>query len=109
MKGESFNRPPDRCSSRVSRRERASPSNSPVTRLSNIATIKPETSYQSVSHYTVQRVLDIAANIDGRDLGGVVSDIKRKIDAITAEKDFPPTTRGRCAISGAARSTRPPC
>ncbi len=65
----------------------------PVTRLSNLAVIKPETSYQSVSHYTVQRVLDIAANIDGRDLGGVVSDIKRKIDAIMAEKDFPPTAK----------------
>jgi multidrug efflux pump subunit AcrB len=64
-----------------------------VTRLSSIATIKPETSYQSVSHYTVQRVLDIAANIDGRDLGGVVTDIKRKIDALTAEKDFPPTAK----------------
>jgi multidrug efflux pump subunit AcrB len=64
-----------------------------VTRLSNLATIKPETSYQSVSHYTVQRVLDIAANIDGRDLGGVVSDIKKKIDAIVAEKDFPPTAK----------------
>src|SRR5204863_9658544 len=61
----------------------------PVTRLSNIASVKPETIYQSVSHYTVQRVLDIAANVDGRDLGGVVSDIKRKIDAMTAEKDFP--------------------
>ncbi len=65
----------------------------PVTRLANIASVKPETGYQSVSHYTVQRVLDIAANIDGRDLGGVVSDIKRKIDAITAEKDFPPTAK----------------
>ena len=64
-----------------------------VTRLSSIATIKPETSYQSVSHYTVQRVLDIAANVDGRDLGGVVSEIKRKIDATTSEKDFPPTTK----------------
>jgi multidrug efflux pump subunit AcrB len=65
----------------------------PVTRLANIASIRPETSYQSVSHYTVQRVLDIAANIDGRDLGGVVSDIKRRIDALTAEKDFPPTSK----------------
>jgi multidrug efflux pump subunit AcrB len=41
----------------------------------------------------VQRVLDIAANVDGRDLGGVVSDIKRKIDAMTAEKDFPSTSK----------------
>ena len=65
----------------------------PVTRLSSIASIRPDTSYQSVSHYTVQRVLDIAANVDGRDLGGVVSDIKRKIDAMTAEKDFPPTSK----------------
>jgi multidrug efflux pump subunit AcrB len=65
----------------------------PVTRLSNLAVVKPETSYQSVSHYTVQRVLDIAANIDGRDLGGVVGDIKKKIDAIMAEKDFPPTAK----------------
>ena len=65
----------------------------PVTRLSSIATIRPETSYQSVSHYTVQRVLDIAANVDGRDLGGVVGDIKRKIDAMTAEKDFPPAAK----------------
>jgi len=65
----------------------------PVTRLSNLAVIKPETSYQSVSHYTVQRVIDIAANIDGRDLGGVVSDIRKKIDAITAEKDFPPSAK----------------
>ena len=44
-------------------------------------------------HYTVQRVLDIAANVDGRDLGGVVSDIKQKIDAIMAEKDFPPAAK----------------
>lgn len=65
----------------------------PVTRLSNMAVVRPETTYQSVSHYTVQRVLDIAANIDGRDLGGVVGDIKRKIDAILAEKDFPRTTK----------------
>ena len=65
----------------------------PVTRLSNIASIRPDTSYQSVSHYTVQRVLDIAANVDGRDLGGVVSDIRGKIDAMTAEKDFPPGSK----------------
>ena len=70
----------------------------PVTRLSSIASIRPETSYQSVSHYTVQRVLDIAANIDGRDLGGVVSDIKRRIDEMTAEKDFP--TNSKVVIRG---------
>jgi multidrug efflux pump subunit AcrB len=65
----------------------------PVVALGNIATIKPETSYQSVSHYTVQRVIDIAANLDGRDLGSTVRDIQKKIDEILAEKDFPKTAK----------------
>jgi multidrug efflux pump subunit AcrB len=60
-----------------------------VTRLSNIAALKPETSFESVSHYTVQRVIDVAANVDGRDLGSVAADIQKKINAIVAEKDFP--------------------
>jgi len=65
----------------------------PVTRLSNIATLRPETSYESVSHYTVQRVIDIAANVDGRDLGGVVADIQRKIADIVSAADFPKTAK----------------
>ena len=65
----------------------------PVITLGNVATIKPELSYQSVSHYTVQRVIDIAANLDGRDLGSTVTEIKTKIAAILAEKDFPKTAK----------------
>lgn len=65
----------------------------PVITLGNIATVKPELSYQSVSHYTVQRVIDIAANIDGRDLGSTVKEIKEKIARITADKDFPKTAK----------------
>ncbi|MFN0314726.1 MAG: efflux RND transporter permease subunit [Burkholderiales bacterium] len=61
--------------------------------LGNVATVKPESSYQSVSHYTVQRVIDIAANIEGRDLGGTVTDIQKKLDEITAEPDFPKTMK----------------
>jgi multidrug efflux pump subunit AcrB len=61
----------------------------PVTRLSNLATLRPETSFESVSHYTVQRVIDIAANVDGRDLGGVVADIQKKIAQIVSAADFP--------------------
>ena len=59
------------------------PLSAPVSRLANFASLKPETSYQSVSHYTVQRVVDLAANIEGRDLGGTVADIKKAIDKIT--------------------------
>jgi multidrug efflux pump subunit AcrB len=61
----------------------------PVTRLSNLATLRPETSFESVSHYTVQRVIDIAANVDGRDLGSVVTDIQKKIAEIVSAADFP--------------------
>ena len=74
----------------------------PVVALGNLATVKPETSYQSVSHYTVQRVIDVAANLDGRDLGSTVRDIQRRIAVITAEKDFPKTakivTRGQYEV-----------
>ncbi|MFO1320953.1 MAG: efflux RND transporter permease subunit [Burkholderiales bacterium] len=65
----------------------------PVVALGNLATVRPENSYQSVSHYTVQRVIDIAANLDGRDLGGTVRDIQKRIAEITAEKDFPKTAK----------------
>ena len=65
----------------------------PVVTLGNIATIRQETSYQSVSHYTVQRVIDIAANLDGRDLGSTVRDIQKRILEITSEKGFPKTTK----------------
>ena len=65
----------------------------PVITLGNLATVKPETSYESVSHYTVQRVIDVAANVDGRDLGSTVRDIQEKLRQITADKDFPKTAK----------------
>ncbi|MCW5624002.1 MAG: efflux RND transporter permease subunit [Burkholderiales bacterium] len=65
----------------------------PVLTLGSVATVKPELSYQSVSHYTVQRVIDIAANVDGRDLGGTVRDIQSKIAKILEEPDFPKTAK----------------
>jgi multidrug efflux pump subunit AcrB len=73
-----------------------------VVALGNLATVRPDTSYESVSHYTVQRVIDIAANVDGRDLGSTVRDIQAKIATIVADKDFPKTakivTRGQYEV-----------
>jgi multidrug efflux pump subunit AcrB len=63
----------------------------PVSRLGDIATISPANSFESVSHYTVQRVMDVAANIDGRDLGSVAADIKAVIERV--KKDLPSTTK----------------
>ncbi len=62
-----------------------------VMRLSNVASITPKSSLESVSHYTVQRVIDLAANVDGRDLGSVARDIQKAIDEIS--KDLPVTVR----------------
>jgi multidrug efflux pump subunit AcrB len=62
----------------------------PVLRLSDIASIAPTNSMESISHYTVQRVIDVDANVDGRDLGGVASDIAAVIAKIKAS--LPATT-----------------
>jgi multidrug efflux pump subunit AcrB len=65
----------------------------PVITLGSIASVRPDTSYQSVSHYTVQRVIDVAANVDGRDLGSTVRDIQAKLREITSAEDFPKTAK----------------
>ena len=59
--------------------------------LSNLATFDPGTQLGSVSHYDIQPVLDIYANVDGSDLGSVT----RKIDAIIAKhaKEVPKGTQ----------------
>ncbi|MCC6776855.1 MAG: efflux RND transporter permease subunit [Hyphomicrobiales bacterium] len=62
-----------------------------VTRISDIASVRPATSMQSISHYTVQRVVDVAANVEGRDLGGAAADIKKVIAEV--QKDLPSTVK----------------
>jgi multidrug efflux pump subunit AcrB len=57
--------------------------NAPVTRLSDVASLRPRSSVASINHYSVQRVLDVAANVDGRDLGGVSDDIRRAIASVS--------------------------
>ncbi|HEY1797949.1 MAG TPA: efflux RND transporter permease subunit [Stellaceae bacterium] len=61
-----------------------------VMRLADVATIYPRSSLESVSHYTVQRELDIDANVDGRDLGATAADIQATIDELS--KGLPITT-----------------
>ncbi len=57
----------------------ASMPNAPVTRMSDVATIRPRTSFATINHLSVQRVIDVAANVDGRDLGAVSDDIRKVI------------------------------
>src|SRR6185312_15855500 len=51
----------------------------PTQILSGIATVQPGGSPEQINHYTVQRVIDVGANVEGRDLGAVASDIQKKI------------------------------
>ncbi len=62
-----------------------------VMRLGDIARVYPKSSLESVNHYTVQREIDIAANIDGRDLGATAGDIQNAIGEIS--KGLPITTK----------------
>jgi multidrug efflux pump subunit AcrB len=48
--------------------------------LSNVATVERTTSASIVSHYDVQPVFDVYANVDNRDLGSVAAEV-RKIEA----------------------------
>ena len=50
--------------------------------LGNLATVDFENQYDIISHYSVQRIMDVTANVDGRDLGSVTDDIEKKITAM---------------------------
>jgi multidrug efflux pump subunit AcrB len=50
--------------------------------LSNLATVTPQSTFSQLSHYTVQRVIDVNANVEGRDLASVVRDVRKKIDEL---------------------------
>jgi CzcA family heavy metal efflux pump len=54
----------------------------PAESLGNFARLTRTTSPAQISHSTVQRVLDVMANVQGRDLGGVVGDVRERIQAL---------------------------
>lgn len=62
------------------------PVSSPLTKesqlLSNLASVERRHTVDVTNHLNVQPVFDIYANVSGRDLGGVASDIKKIIDEL---------------------------
>ncbi len=50
--------------------------------LGSLASVRPSQTFGVVNHDSVQRVLDVQSNVDGRDLGGVAGDIQRELDAM---------------------------
>jgi multidrug efflux pump subunit AcrB len=61
----------------------------PVDVLGNVASIVPGTELGTVSHYNVQPVLDIYANVDGTDLGTVTRAMEGIIDRHEKHGDLP--------------------
>jgi multidrug efflux pump subunit AcrB len=51
----------------------------PAQNLANLALVSHRLSAENITHYTVQRVLDVEASVEGRDLGSVVRLIEREI------------------------------
>ncbi len=66
--------------------------------LSNFATLTRTTSPIEISHYTVQRVVDVMANVDGRDLGSVVRDIQRGIKNLKLQPGQKVRIRGQYEV-----------
>ena len=50
--------------------------------LGNLAMVRPISTPNEVDHMTVQRVMDVMANVEGRDLGAVVKQIQAKVQAL---------------------------
>jgi multidrug efflux pump subunit AcrB len=62
-----------------------------VTRLGDIASVRPGSTMNSINHYTIQRVIDVAANVEGRDLGNTAAEIKMAIAEV--QKELPSTSK----------------
>ncbi|WP_321945172.1 efflux RND transporter permease subunit [Paraburkholderia sp. J10-1] len=57
----------------------------PQNQLGTLGTVSRSEQEAVVSHYNVQPVLDIFASTQGRDLGGVASDVNRLVNAARAQ------------------------
>jgi multidrug efflux pump subunit AcrB len=54
----------------------------PTQLLGSVAEVSPGGTPEQINHYTVQRVIDVGANVHGRDLGAVAADIQKRIDGL---------------------------
>jgi multidrug efflux pump subunit AcrB len=70
---------------------------SPTQMLSNLATIDHGVATEIVNHYNVQPVFDVYANVDRRDLGGVVSQVEKIMKDTQVPRATTLTLRGQAA------------
>jgi multidrug efflux pump subunit AcrB len=50
--------------------------------LGTLAHVTPSRERALINHYTVQPIVDVQCSVEGRDLGGVASDVQASIDAL---------------------------
>ncbi|MEI8134007.1 MAG: efflux RND transporter permease subunit [bacterium] len=68
----------------------------PTQTLGNLVTIKSDWVANEIDHYTVQRVLDVTASVEGRDLGSTAGDIQSAINSLDSlPKGMKITLRGQ--------------
>lgn len=60
------------------------PRDTRLSSLRNVATFEQRTAPTEVSHLNISRVIDVYANVDRRDVGGVAADVERQIEPIRA-------------------------
>jgi multidrug efflux pump subunit AcrB len=87
----------------------AMPTDLPISQtqtLGNLATVRTGADFNQINHYTVQRVMNVSANVEGHDLGSVSSAIQKKIDNLGK---LPPgmkiTLRGQSEVMNYSFST----
>jgi CzcA family heavy metal efflux pump len=73
----------------------------PAQFLANLATVRQDVQPAVVNHYTVQRVIDVDASAQNRDLGSVTADVRRLVDGLG---ELPPGVR--IAIRGQSQAMR---
>ncbi|MBJ6724997.1 efflux RND transporter permease subunit [Geomesophilobacter sediminis] len=60
----------------------SSPPGAPTQALANVAMVTHRLSAENITHYTVQRVLDVEGSVEGRDLGSVARGINKAIASL---------------------------
>ncbi len=68
-----------------------------VTLLRNLATFEAATAPAEVAHVNITRVVDVYANVAGRDVGSVAADIERAIAGIPTPPGYAIRMRGEVA------------
>ncbi len=72
-------------------------------RLGNLADLTPLTVLDSISHSAVQRVVNVTASAESRDLGAVTKDIQKAIDSLgTLKPGMKISIRGQGAVMNQA-------